>query len=66
MTVASAKELLEQAGIFCYVLGGEIGPPYAVVPEYFRPLRKILVGSDREKEALLLLRRFGTGVHGEE
>jgi putative signal transducing protein len=58
LLIGAAKELLEQAGIPSYVLGGEIGARYAVVGEYIHPWRKLKVGCDRETEAREVLRRF--------
>jgi hypothetical protein len=58
LVIGAAKELLEQAGIPSYVLGGEIGPRYALVAEYMHPWRKIQVGRDRETEARAVLQRF--------
>jgi len=58
LIIASAKELLERAGIPFYVVGDEIGARHAVIGEYIHPWRRICVGRDREAEARAILEQF--------
>jgi hypothetical protein len=56
--LASAKGLLEQAGIPFYVLGEEISARYAIVSPFIHPWWRVQVALDREAEARTLLRQL--------
>lgn len=55
LVIGRAKDSLEEAGIPYYLSGDEIGRRHALVGPHLNPWRRILVGSDRETEALELL-----------
>jgi hypothetical protein len=59
LVLASAKGLLEEAGIPFYVLGDEMGPRLAMVDEFIHPWWRIQVGLDREEEVKKLLKLLG-------
>jgi hypothetical protein len=70
LLIAAAKDSLGDADIPFYVLGEEMAPRIAMVGGYIHPWCRILVGCDRETEALALLRPIKevdstTGTAGE-
>ena len=58
LVIASAKGLLEEAGIPFYVLGEELGVRYGPVGPFIHPLCRIQVALDREEEARTLLQQI--------
>jgi hypothetical protein len=55
LVIASAKGLLEEAGIPFYVLGDEFGKRFGPVGDFMHPWCRVQVGRDRETEARALL-----------
>lgn len=58
LLIASAKGMLEEAGIPFYVMGEEIGSHYGVVGPFLNPWCQVQVATDREAEARALLREI--------
>lgn len=59
--IASAKGLLEEAGIPFYVLGEELGARYGPVGPFIHPWCRVEVAADRQEEAGALLQEIKTG-----
>jgi hypothetical protein len=66
LVIASAKGLLEAAGIPFDVLGEELGVRYGPVGPLINPWCRIEVALDREAEARTLLQQIEPGDHASE